>query len=83
MKIIYFSWLKEVLGFPEEKVTPPTNIKNVESLMKCLSKKSLKHKKIFLNTKNIRFAINHKIVNKKSKVKRKDEIAFFPPFTGG
>ena len=83
MKIIYFSWLKEVLGFPEEKVTPPANIKNIESLMKWLSKKSLKHKKIFSNTKNIRFAVNRQIVNKKNKVKRKDEIAFFPPFTGG
>ena len=83
MKIIYFSWLKEVLGFPEEKVTPPTNIKNVESLMKWLSKKSLKHKKVFSKSKNIRFSVNQQIVNKNSKIKNKDEIAFFPPFTGG
>jgi len=40
-------------------------------------------KKIFLKSKNIRCAINHQIVNKNGKIKNKDEIAFFPPFTGG
>jgi len=77
MKIIYFSWLKEILGTSSE------NIKNIENLIKWLSAKSIKHKKVFLKSKNIRCAINHQIVNKNSKIKNKDEIAFFPPFTGG
>ena len=83
MKIIYFSWLKEILKISEEKVRPPSNIKNIDNLIKWLGAKSIKHKKIFLKSKNIRCAINHQIVNKNSKIKNKDEIAFFPPFTGG
>ena len=83
MKIIYFSWLKEILGISEENIRPPKNIKNVENLIKWLSTKSIKHKKVFLKSKNIHCAINHKIVNKSNKIKNKDEIAFFPPFTGG
>ena len=83
MKIIYFSWLKETLGTSEENVSPPASIKNIDNLIKWLSEKSAKHKKVFLKTKNIRCAINHKIVNKSSKIRYKDEIAFFPPFTGG
>ena len=82
MKIIYFSWLKEDLGISEENVKPPTNIKNISSLIKWLSSKSIKHKKVFLK-KNIRCAINHQIVEKNSKIKKNDEVAFFPPFTGG
>tara|TARA_B100000029_G_scaffold138029_1_gene132958 strand:+ start:12362 stop:12613 length:252 start_codon:yes stop_codon:yes gene_type:complete len=83
MKIIYFSWLKETIGKSQENVKPPSNIKNIKSLIEWLSKKSLKHKKIFLKSKNIRVSINQKIVNKNSKIKKNDEIAFFPPFTGG
>jgi molybdopterin synthase sulfur carrier subunit len=83
MKIIYFSWLKETLGTSEENVKPPASIKNIDNLIKWLSAKSIKHKKVFLKSKNIRCAINRQIVNKNSKIKNKDEIAFFPPFTGG
>ena len=83
MKIIYFSWLKEILKISEEKVRPPSNIKNIDNLIKWLSAKSTKHRKVFLKSKSIRCAINHQIVNKSSKIKDKDEIAFFPPFTGG
>jgi len=83
MKIIYFSWLKETLGTSEENVMPPASIKNIDNLIKWLSAKSIKHKKVFLKSKNIRCAINRQIVNKSSKIKNKDEIAFFPPFTGG
>ncbi len=83
MKIIYFSWLKEILEISEENLRPPKNIKNIENLIKWLGTQSVKHKKTFLKSKNIRCAINHKIANKNSKIKKNDEIAFFPPFTGG
>ena len=83
MKIVYFSWLKEILGISEENVRPPKNIKNIKDLIKWLGTKSIKHRKVFLKSKGIRCAINHQIVNKNSKIKSKDEIAFFPPFTGG
>ena len=83
MKIIYFSWLKETLGTSEENVMPPASIKNIDNLIKWLSAKSIKHRKVFLKSKNIRCAINRQIVNKSSKIRNKDEIAFFPPFTGG
>ena len=83
MKIVYFSWLKEILGFSEENVRPPTNIKNIKNLIKWLGTKSRKHRKVFLKSKNIRCSVNHQIVDKNNKIKNNDEIAFFPPFTGG
>jgi len=52
MKIIYFSWLKETLGTSEEKVRPPANIKNIDNLIKWLSAKSMKHRKVFLKQIN-------------------------------
>ena len=83
MKIVYFSWLKEILDISEENVNLPKNIKNIKDLIKWLCTKSTKHRKVFLKSKNIRYSINHQIVDKNSKIKNNDEIAFFPPFTGG
>jgi molybdopterin synthase sulfur carrier subunit len=83
MKIIYFSWLKETLGISEENINLPKNIKNIKDLIKWLSTKSVKHRKVFLKSKNILCSSNHQIVDKNSKIKNNDEIAFFPPFTGG
>ena len=83
MKIVYFSWLKEILGISEENVRPPKNIKNIKDLIKWLSAKSIKHRKVFLKSKNIRCSVNHQIVDKNNKIKNNDEIAFFQPFTGG
>ena len=62
---------------------PPKNIKNIKDLIKWLGAKSTKHRKVFLKSKNIRCSINHQIVDKNNKIKNNDEIAFFPPFTGG
>ena len=50
MKIVYFSWLKEILGISEEKVMPPKNIKNIKDLIKWLGAKSTKHRKVFLKS---------------------------------
>ena len=83
MKIVYFSWLKEILGISEENVRPPKNIKNIKDLIKWLGTKSIKHRKVLLKSKNIRYSVNHQIVDKNNKIKNNDEIAFFPPFTGG
>ena len=66
MKIIYFSWLKETLGISEENVKPPANIKNIDNLIKWLSAKSIKHRKVFLKSKTLGFKLPYreKVINK-------------------
>ncbi len=83
MKIIYFSWVKKDLGVSEEKISPPKNIKNIQLLIEWLSSKNYKYEKVFLKKKLIKVAVNHQVVNLNKKIKKSDEIAFFPPFTGG
>ena len=83
MKILYFAWIKKSLQISEETINPPKNIKNVKSLIQWMSLKRKKHKEVFLKIKSIRIAINHQVVDINKKIKKNDEIAFFPPFTGG
>jgi len=83
MKILYFAWIKKSLQISEETINPPKNIKNIKSLVNWLSLKSKKHRAVFLKIKSIKVAVNCQIASPNNKIKKNDEIAFFPPFTGG
>ena len=82
MKILYFAWLKDKTGISQENIQNK-DIKDINSLLKLLSKKYPELKK-FINNKNIiRIAVNMKYVTKNIKINDKDEIAIFPPVSGG
>ena len=83
MVIKYFSWVKELAETSEEQIELPHNIKNVEELIKFLIKKNKKYEKIFVRKNTIKIAINKVYTNPSSKITNNDEIAFFPPVTGG
>ena len=82
MKILYFAWLKDKTGISQENIQNK-DIKDINLLLKLLSKKYPELKK-FINNKNIiRIAVNMKYVTKNIKINDKDEIAIFPPVSGG
>ncbi len=83
MVIKYFSWVKELAETSEEQIELPDNIKNVEGLIKFLIKKNKKYEKIFVRKNTIKIAVNKVYTNPSSKITNNDEIAFFPPVTGG
>jgi len=83
MKIIYFSWIRERIGKEEEIISPPNELKNIKDLIFWLSSLSDGHKKAFTDLTIIRVAKNMNTANLDDKFTSKDEIAFFPPMTGG
>ena len=83
MVIKYFSWVKELAETSEEQIELPDNIKNVEGLIKFLIKKNKKYEKIFVRNNTIKIAVNKTYTSRSSKITNTDEIAFFPPVTGG
>ena len=82
MKIKYFSWLKKITKIDEENISD-TNIKDIENLKNYLCKKYPELKKYIKQEDLIRIAVNLEYIQNNKKLKEIDEIAFFPPVSGG
>ena len=83
MIIKYFSWIKEHIGKSEEQIDLPSNITNVNQLINYLNEIDEKYNIIFEKKELIKIAVNKTYSSFETKVSNKDEIAFFPPVTGG
>ena len=83
MKLLYFAWLKSMTGAAEEDVDPPAEVKDVEGLIGWLRDRSPGHARAFENLAAIRVAVNQDFASLDRRIEVGDEIAFFPPMTGG
>ena len=82
MIVKYFAWLKTITNIEEEVLTDPS-IKDINTLKKYLLKKYPKMKKHFDNDNLVRVAINLSYTLENDTIKDDDEIALFPPVSGG
>ena len=83
MRILYFSWLKEKIGLNSQEIIKPKSVETVDDLITFLIETSEKHKNAFSDLNSIKVAVNQEFADLETKIKEKDEIAFFPPVTGG
>ena len=82
-----FSALREALGESEfqldlSDISEASAPVNVEAIKKQLSQRGAEWKEA-LNQPNLVHALNHKVVFTDAVVIEGDELAFFPPMTGG
>ena len=83
MKALYFAWVRERIGTAEEEISPPDDVKTIGQLMTWLHDKGDGYAAAFANAQSIRAAIDRTHVKHDAPIKEADEIAFFPPMTGG
>ena len=83
MKVLYFAWIRERVGKPEEEVELPASIATVGDLMNWLRKRGEEYAYAFDNPKVVRAAIDKVHAEPAAKIANAREIAFFPPMTGG
>ena len=81
MKIKYFSWVKDITGKDCEFIENdyPKNI----SELKIILNQSYPNLKKYLNKDILRYAINMEYVSENKNLNSTDEIAIFPPVSGG
>ena len=83
MVIKYFSWIKEHIGKSEEQLELPKHINNVNELINYLNETDEKYNLIFDKKELIKIAVNKTYSSFDTNINDNDEIAFFPPVTGG
>jgi molybdopterin synthase sulfur carrier subunit len=83
VKILYFAWVRERVGKPEEEIEPPAEIATVGELVAWLAQRGEEYAYAFENPKVIRAAIDRSHVRPEAAIAGAKEIAFFPPMTGG
>jgi sulfur-carrier protein len=83
VKVLYFAWVRQKVGLAEEEVAPPAEVRNVAGLVDWLAARSPGHAAAFANRRTIRCAVNQEFATPDQAVNQGDEVAFFPPVTGG
>lgn len=82
MKILYFAWVRERIGRGEETIDPPASVSTVADLLAWLKGRDDMSAQA-LASPQIRVAVNQAFAQPTHRVKPGDEIAIFPPVTGG
>ena len=83
MQVLYFAWVRQKVGVGVEEVSPPPEVADVAGLMRWLSGRSPGHAAAFENARSIRAAVNQEFAALDRRLSPGDEVAFFPPVTGG
>jgi len=83
MKIVYFASLRRQIGLAEETVELPAGITSVDGLVTWLKSRSPAHKGALEGCAKLMVAVNQDYAGFDAKIAGTDEVAFFPPVTGG
>jgi molybdopterin synthase sulfur carrier subunit len=83
IKIFYFARLKEALKFSTEDLELPDETLTMLKLKALLAQRSDTWQEMLMGKLKVRGAINHELVDDQAAIHDGDEVAFFPPVTGG
>mgnify|MGYP001588825490 FL=1 len=82
IKLLYFAHLREALGTGGEEMTLPAGVADVAALRTHLAARGDPWREL-TRSQNLRAALNQRRVGPEAAIADGDEIAFFPPVTGG
>jgi molybdopterin converting factor subunit 1 len=83
MKVLYFAWLRSRVGTAEESLTPPDGVATVGQLLDWLAARSPGHADALKDSAVVRVAVNQEFAGPETPISANDEVALFPPMTGG
>ena len=83
IKLVYLARLRETFGTSTEKVEPPGDVGTVATLLAWLRTRGGAWAAELAPGRAVRVAVNHDVAKPDTPVKNGDEVALFPPVTGG
>ncbi len=81
--LLYFASLRERLGHSREEIAVPPGAPTVAALVEQLRSRGARYEEAFAPGKAWRVAVNQRMADPASPIRPGDEVAFFPPVTGG
>ena len=83
MKVLYFAWVRSKVGLAEESVSLPQGVESVGQFLQWLKGRGPGFAEALKDTKFIRVAVNQEFAAADMHLSDSDEVALFPPVTGG
>jgi len=83
MTVLYFAWVRQKVGKSEEILDLPNGVRTIADLAAHLAARGGGYADAFADMKRMRAALNQDHVQFDCVLSNADEVAFFPPVTGG
>jgi len=83
MQMLYFGWVRGKIGIDRETIDPPDGVADVGELVAWLRGRGAGYAEALADPVVVRVAVNQELVDFDQPVASGDEVAFFPPMTGG
>jgi molybdopterin synthase sulfur carrier subunit len=83
VRLLFFASLRERLGSGGEEIELPPTVTTVGALREHLRERGGAWGDVFSPTRAVRAAVNQAMAQPGAQLKTGDEVAFFPPVTGG
>jgi molybdopterin synthase sulfur carrier subunit len=83
VKLLYFAWLKQKTGIGEEDITLPEDVTTLGALVDWLKTRGPGYGEALADLSVVRFAVNQDFARLDHPLTDADEVALFPPVTGG
>ena len=81
--LVYLARLREVFGTSTERLTPPAGVHTVAALRTWLAARGGAWATELAPGRAVRIAVNHDLAAADTPIEAGDEVALFPPVTGG
>ena len=83
MKLLYFAWVRDQIGIDSEEIDLPPEINTAEEFIESFKSRGEVYAQVIGASDTVKMAINHEYAAPDDAVTNQDEIALFPPVTGG
>jgi molybdopterin synthase sulfur carrier subunit len=83
MNVLYFAWVRQRIGRSEERIDLPAGVASVRALAGLLAARGGSYGEVFADLSKLRVAVNREHAALDAPIAEDDEVAFFPPVTGG
>ena len=81
--LVYFARLREALGKSSEQLALPADVRDLAGLRRLLISRGGAWSDELADSKPVRAAVNQDMAGPETLLRDGDEVAFFPPVTGG